>query len=67
MDLFGISTGILALIAAGALAAVLAVLALLAWRRPLLVRLGLRAVPRRLLRSVLIVAGLTTSTAVIAT
>jgi len=67
VDLFGVSTGILALAAAGTLAAVLLALGWMAWRRPLLVRLGLRAVPRRLLRSVLIVAGLTTSTAVIAT
>ena len=65
--LFGAPTDRLAFAAAAALAAVLLSLALLAWRRPVLVRLGLRAVPRRMLRSVLIVAGLTTSTAVIAT
>jgi putative ABC transport system permease protein len=67
VNLFGISTGLLALIAATLLATVLLALAWLAWRRPVLVRLGLRAVPRRRLRSALIVAGLTTSTAVIAT
>jgi putative ABC transport system permease protein len=67
MDLFGVPTDRLALAAAGMLAAVLLTLAWMVWRRPLLVRLGLRAVPRRWLRTVLIVAGLTTSTAVIAT
>jgi putative ABC transport system permease protein len=66
-QLFGIPTNILALASAVALAAVLLILAWMAWRRPLLVRLGLRAVPRRWLRSALIIAGLTTSTAVIAT
>ena len=66
-QLFGIPTNLLAVASALALALVLLVLAWLAWRRPLLVRLGLRAVPRRWLRSALIVAGLTTSTAVVAT
>jgi putative ABC transport system permease protein len=67
VDLFGASLGVLAFCAAGTLIAVLAALVLLAWRRPLLVKLGLRAVPRRWLRTGLIIAGLTTSTAVIAT
>jgi hypothetical protein len=46
VDLFGISTTLLALIAVSTLAAVLLLLAWLAWRRPRR-RLGLRAVPRR--------------------
>ena len=66
-QLFGVPTQSLAYVAATALATVLLALAVLAWRRPLLVRLGLRAVPRRALRSALIVLGLTTSTAVITT
>lgn len=66
-QLFGVPTHTLAVAAVSALGAVLFVLALMAWRRPLLVRLGLRAVPRRRLRTVLIILGLTTSTAVIAT
>ena len=66
-EIFGIPTHLLAVTATGALAAVLLALAVLAWRRPLLMRLGVRAVPRRRLRTVLIVLGLTTSTAVITT
>jgi putative ABC transport system permease protein len=66
-QLFGAPTGILAAAAAAALAAVLAVLTGIAWRRPVLVRLGLRALPRRRLRTALIVLGLSTSTTVIAT
>lgn len=65
--LLGLPTGLLAAAAAMALVAVLAGLALLAWRRPLLARIGLRAVPRRPLRTALIVLGLTSSTAVITT
>jgi putative ABC transport system permease protein len=66
-ELFGVPTHSLAVVTVSALGAVLFMLALMAWRRPLLVRLGLRAVPRRRLRTALIVLGLTTSTAVIAT
>src|SRR5512144_1383823 len=66
-QLFGIPTHQLAMATAGTLGAVLLALVVMAWRRPLLIRLGLRAVPRRRLRTVLIVLGLTTSTAVITT
>jgi putative ABC transport system permease protein len=64
--LFGVPTQLLALTAAVALAVVLAGVGVLAWRRPLLVRLGLRAAVRRPLRGALIIVGLATSTAVIA-
>ncbi len=66
-ELFGLPTVLLARSATLVLACVLMALAVLAWRRPLLVQLGLRAAPRRRLRTALIVLGLTTSTAVITT
>ena len=66
-QLFGIPTLQLSWFVAGLLALVLAGMGWLAWRRPLLVRLGIRAAPRRKLRTLLIVLGLTTSTAVITT
>jgi putative ABC transport system permease protein len=65
--LFGVPTEQLAFLAAATLAAVLLAMVAMAWRRPVLLRLGLRAVPRRPLRTALIVLGLTASTAVITT
>ncbi len=65
-QLFGVPTFLLAYAAASALLTVVAALTLLVWRKPLLLHLGLRAVPRRRMRTALIVLGLTTSTAVIA-
>jgi putative ABC transport system permease protein len=63
---FGLPTARIALGAAVAVAVVLAALAGLAWRWPVFLRLGVRQLPRRPAQSVLIVAGLMLSTALVA-
>jgi putative ABC transport system permease protein len=65
-DLFGIPASTLATVFAVALGAGLAVVAVLALRDPVLLKLGLRNIPRRRGRSVLIVTGLMLGTAIIA-
>jgi len=65
-DLFGIPASTLATAFAIALGAGLAVVALLALRDPIFLKLGLRNIPRRRGRSVLIVTGLMLGTAIIA-
>ena len=62
---FGLPTGGIALGAVAAVLAVLAVLAVRAWRWPVFLRLGLRQLPRRPAQTVLIVAGLMLSTALV--
>lgn len=49
----------------GVVSCILIVLALLAWRNPVLYKIGLRNIPRRATQSVLIVVGLTLSTIII--
>ena len=56
--LFGLSMTTIAGCLGSALALVLAVLALVAWRRPVMFKLGLRPIPRRRAQSALIVFGL---------
>ena len=65
-ELFGIPSGGLAAALAIALAAALGAVTLLAFRNPILLKLGLRNVPRRRGRSALIVAGLMLGTAIVA-
>lgn len=65
--LFGFPTAYLALLAALALVSILLCVLLLAWQRPVLLKLGLRVAARRKPRSALIVFGLAASTAVITT
>jgi putative ABC transport system permease protein len=65
-ELFGIPTAALATALAIALGAGLAVVALLAVRNPIFLKLGLRGIPRRRGRTILIVAGLMLGTAIIA-
>lgn len=64
--IFGLSTSLLAALLAGAVAVAAVVIVLLALRRPVLVRLGVRHIPRRRGRSVLIVVGLALSTTIVA-
>ena len=64
--LFGIPTTALAAALAGLTAAAAVVTLLLALRNPVLVRLGIRHIPRRRARSVLIVIGLALSTTIVA-
>jgi len=64
---FGISTTILAAVLAAAIAVATVVIVALAIRRPVLVKLGVRHIPRRRGRSVLIVIGLALSTTIVAT
>src|SRR5687767_4771968 len=63
---FGVPTGRLALGALAAVGVALGLLALRAWRWPVFLRLGLRQLPRRPAQTVLIVAGLMLSTALVA-
>src|SRR5574341_1488210 len=56
--LFGLSMNTIAGCLGSALALVLVVLALVAWRRPVMFKLGLRPIPRRRAQSALIVFGL---------
>ena len=65
-ELFGIPTGALATVLAVILGIGLAAVGVLALRNPVLLRLGLRNVPRRRGRSSLIVVGLMLGTAIIA-
>jgi putative ABC transport system permease protein len=63
--LFGLEMGAIAGCLSSALILVLAVLALLAWRRPVMFKLGLRPIPRRRAQSTLIVFGLMLATLII--
>src|SRR5581483_12483425 len=66
-SLFGVPTSTLALVFCLIDALALAALAALASRRPVLARIGLRNVPRRPLRALLVTGGMSLSTAIIAT
>ena len=65
--IFGLSTIVLAIVLAAAVVAAGVVIIVLALRRPVLVKLGVRHIPRRRGRSVLIVVGLALSTTIVAT
>ena len=65
-ELFGIPTGSLATVLAVILGAGLAVVAVLALRNRIFFKLGVRNIPRRRGRTVLIVAGLMLGTTIIA-
>ena len=65
--IFGLSTVALAVVMAAVVATAGVVIAALAVRRPVLVKLGVRHIPRRRGRSVLIVVGLALSTTIVAT
>lgn len=56
--LFGLEMATIAGVLSGMLVIVLIILALLAWRRPVFLKLGVRPIPRRKAQSVLIVLGL---------
>ena len=64
--LFGIPTGPFAVGAAALLALTLLIVGLLAVRNPIFLKLGLRNIPRRRGRTMLIVAGLMLGTTIIA-
>lgn len=64
--LFGIPIDALAAVLAGLTVAATVVILLLAARNPVLVKLGIRHIPRRRARSVLIVIGLALSTTIVA-
>ncbi len=64
--LFGVPTPLLAGVLAGLTAAAAVITVLLAMRNPILVKLGVRHIPRRRARSVLIVIGLALSTTIVA-
>ena len=63
---FGVKTATLALSSLFAVLLTLSLLAIRAWRWPIFLRLGLRQLPRRPSQTVLIVAGLMLSTALVA-
>ncbi len=65
-SLFGIPTPVIAAVLAGLTATAAVVTLLLAARNPVLVKLGIRHIPRRRARSVLIVIGLALSTTIVA-
>ena len=56
--LFGLEMATIAGVLSGMLLFVIASLGLLAWRRPVFLKLGLRPIPRRKAQSILIVLGL---------
>ncbi|MFN8475508.1 MAG: FtsX-like permease family protein [Anaerolineae bacterium] len=64
--LFGVPTPILAGVLAGLTTTAAIIILLLAARNPILVKLGVRHIPRRRARSVLIVVGLALSTTIVA-
>ncbi len=63
--LFGLEMATIAGVLSALLILVIATLALLAWRRPTFLKLGLRPIPRRRAQSVLIVLGLMLATLII--
>ncbi len=65
-DIFGLSVTTLAIGVGVAVGVVLGIIALFALRRPLVVRMGLRNIPRRRAQTVLIVFGLTLATIIVA-
>ena len=64
-DIFGLSVTSLAIGVGIAVGVVLGIILLFAWRRPLVVRMGLRNIPRRRAQTVLIVFGLTLATIIV--
>ena len=66
-EIFGLDTDTVMICVVGILAVIAVVLGVLAWRRPLLFKLGLRNVPRRRAQTALIIVGLMISTLIIAT
>lgn len=65
-DIFGLSVTSLAIGVAIAVGVVLGIIGLFALRRPLVVRMGLRNIPRRRAQTILIVFGLTLATIIVA-
>ncbi len=61
-DLFGVSMDIIAVVSMAVTAAILLFVAYIAWRNPVMFKLGLRNIPRRKAQSTLIVVGLMLST-----
>ena len=64
-DIFGLSVTSLAIGVGVAVAVVLGIIGLFALRRPLVVRMGLRNIPRRRAQTILIVFGLTLATIIV--
>lgn len=64
-DLFGVSMDIIAAVSIAVTAGILLLVAFLAWRNPVMFKLGLRNIPRRKAQSSLIVVGLMLSTLII--
>ena len=65
-ELFGISMVNIMVVMLALLFACLAIIAFIAWRRPVIFKLGIRNIPRRKAQTVLIVVGLMLSTLIIA-
>ena len=63
--LFGLEMAVIAGVLSAILALVVISLALLAWRRPVFLKLGLRPIPRRRAQSILIVLGLMLATLIV--
>ncbi len=61
-DLFGVSMDIIAVVSLAVTAGILLFVAYIAWRNPVMFKLGLRNIPRRKAQSTLIVVGLMLST-----
>lgn len=64
-DLFGVSMDIIAAVSITVTAGILLLVAYIAWRNPVMFKLGLRNIPRRKAQSSLIVVGLMLSTLII--
>ena len=64
-EIFGLSMNVLMVVVLAVFLAAMAVLAALAWRNRIMLKLGLRPIPRRLGQTVLIIVGVMLSTVII--
>ena len=64
-EIFGLSMNVLMMVVLAIFLAAMAVLAILAWRNRIMLKMGLRPIPRRLGQTVLIVIGVMLSTVII--
>src|SRR5687767_9764309 len=65
-DIFGVPIGAIMVVLLGALALCLLAVAWVAWRQPVIFKLGVRNIPRRRAETILIVVGLMLSTMIVA-
>jgi putative ABC transport system permease protein len=65
-ELFGVSMDLIMAVLLGIFLASMAVVGWMAWRNPVMVKLGLRNIPRRMAQTVLIIVGIMISTLIMA-